>query len=345
MDVKKKDRIVLICCLAAIVVSIGVGFLGAKMFSSFFSTTDVIDEEGVVIDGNFVDNNVNNAVYSAMVARIGNKLYASLYPGGIYFPGGIYEISESGIRRLIDEYAEIAVIDGELYAEFTNGAKKYDFESGKFVSQDDVSSIYSMKSGDIYIDYAFNETERELKHIARFIYKGKTLKTIEADFSLYYYIDGTSIFYTNSDNELRRFDVSDETDWLVYDFGDGYPESLIIEDGKLVILSSQYDPFVSGVYYLGLDETEIIFKPIEESEEYLAFNVYDGKVYVAFTGGKLNVFDLATGEKKTLVEKNNIYHVYIVDDKWVYFIDIDAKGNDSLWRVTQDGSIIEKVMD
>lgn len=341
MDVKKKDRIVLICCLAAIVVSIGVGFLGAKVFSSIFSTSDVIDEEGVVIDGNFVDNSVNNAVYSAAVARIGDKLYVSLYPGGIY------EISESGIRRLIDEYAEIVVIDGELYAEFTNGAKKYDFESGKFVSQDDVSSIYSMKSGDIYIDYAFNEIEHEIKHIARFIYKGKTLKTLEADFSLYYYIDGTNIFYTNSDNELRRFDVTDETDWLVYDFGgvgDGYLESLIIEDGKLVIASSQFDPFVSGVYYFELDGTEVIPKPIEESEDYLAFNVCDGKVYVALTGGKLNVFDLATGEKKTLAEKNEIYHVYIVDDKWVYFIDIDAKGNDSLWRVSQDGSIVEKIL-
>ena len=172
MDVKKKDRIVLICCLAAIVVSIGVGFVGVKVFSSLFSTNDVIDEAGVVIDGNFVDNSVNNAVYSAAVARIGDKLYVSLYPGGIY------EISESGKRRLIDEYAEIAVIDGELYAQFTNGAKKYDPASGKFVSQDDVSSIYSMKSGDIYIDYEFNET----KHIVRFIYKGKTLKTLEADF-------------------------------------------------------------------------------------------------------------------------------------------------------------------
>lgn len=344
MDVKKKDRIVLICCLAAIVVSIGVGFLGVKVFSSLFSTTDVIDEAGVVIDGNFVDNSVNNAVYSASVARIGNKLYASLYPGGIY------EISESGIRRLIDEYAEIAVIDGELYAQFTNGAKKYDFERGKFVSQDDVNSIYSMKSGDIYIDYEFveTETEHETKHIVRFIYKGKTLKTLESDFSLYYYIDGTNIFYTNSDYELRRFDVSDETDWLVYDFGGvggSYPESLIIEDGKLVIASSQFDPFVSGVYYLGLDETEIVFKPIEESDDFVEFNVCDGKVYVALSGGKLNVFDLATGEKKTLAEKNDIYHAYIVDDKWVYFIDIDAKYNDSLWRVTQDGSIIEKIMD
>ena len=336
MDVKKKDRIVLICCLAAIVVSIGVGFLGVKMFSSLFSTTDIIDEEGVVIDGNFVDNSVNNAVYYPTVARIGNKLYASLYPGGIY------EISESGKRRLSNQYAEIAVIDGELYAEFTNGTKKYDPASGKFVSQDDVSSIYSMKSGDIYIDYEFNET----KHIVRFIYKGKTLKTLKSGFSLYYYIDGTNIFYTTSDNELRRFDVSDETDWLVYDFGlDSYPESLIIEDGKLVIASSQYDPFVSGVYYLGLDETEIIFKPIEESDDFIAFNVYDGKVYVALTNGKINVFDLATGEKKTLVEKNEISQVYIVDDKWVYFIDIDAKYNDSLWRVTQDGSIVEKVMD
>lgn len=340
MDVKKKDRIVLICCLAAIVVSIGVGFLGAKMFSSFFSTTDVIDEEGVVIDGNFVDNSVNNAVYNASVARIGDKLYVSLYPEGIY------EISESGKRRLSNQYAEIAVIDGELYAQFTNGAKKYDPASGKFVSQDDVSSIYSMKSGDIYIDYEFVETEHEFKYIVRFIYKGKTLKTIKADFSLYYYIDGDNIFYTNSDNELRRFDVSDETDWLVYDFGfDSYPESFIIEDGKLVILSSQCDPFVSGVYYLGLDETEIIFKPIEESDDFIEFNVCDGKVYVALTNGKINVFDLATGEKKTLVEKNEISHVYIVDDKWVYFIDIDAKGNDSLWRVTQDGSIVEKVMD
>jgi hypothetical protein len=325
--------------LAAIVVSIGVGFLGAKVFSSLFSTTDVIDETGVVIDGNFVDNSVNNAVYNPMVARIGDKLYVSLYPGGIY------EISESGKRRLIDECAEIAVIDGELYAEFFNGVKKYDPASGKFVSQDEVNSIYSMKSGDVYIDYEIVENDYEFKHIVRFIYKGKTLKTIEADFSLYYYIDGDNIFYTNNDNELRRFDVSDETDWLVYDFGfDSYPESLIIEDGKLVILSNQYDPFVTGVYYLGLDETEIIFKPIEENEEYLAFNVYDGKVYVALTDGKINVFDLATGEKKTLVEKNDIYHVYIVDDKWVYFIDIDAKGNYSLWRVTQDGSIVEKVM-
>ena len=337
MDVKKKDRIVLICCLAAIVVSIGIGFLGVKMFSSLFSTTDVIDEAGVVIDGNFVDNSVNNSVYNASVARIGNKLYASLYPGGIY------EISESGIRRLSDEYAVIAVIDGELYAELIDGTKKYDFESGKFVSQDDVSSIYSMKSGDIYIDYEFNQTEDEFKHIVRFIYKGKTLKTIEADFSLYYYIDGDNIFYTNGDNELRRFDVSDETDWLVYDFGDSYPESLIIEDRNLVILSNQYDPFVSGVYYLGLDDTDITFKPIEESEEYLAFNVYDGKVYITLTNGKLNVFDLATGEKKTLAEKNDIYHAYIVDDKWVYFIDIDAKRNDSLWRVAQDGSVTEKV--
>lgn len=335
----KKDRIVLICCLAAIVVSIGVGFLGVKVFSSLFSTTDVIDETGVVIDGNFVDNSVNNAVYNPMVARIGDKLYVSLYPGGIY------EISESGKRRLIDECAEIAVIDGELYAEFFNGVKKYDPASGKFVSQDEVNSIYSMKSGDVYIDYEIVENDYEFKHIVRFIYKGKTLKTIEADFSLYYYIDGDNIFYTNSDNELRRFDVSDETDWLVYDFGfDSYPESLIIEDGKLVILSNKYDPFVTGVYYLGLDETEIIPKPIEENEEYLAFNVYDGKVYVALTDGKINVFDLATGEEKTLVEKNDIYHVYIVDDKWVYFIDIDAKGNYSLWRVTQDGSIVEKIL-
>lgn len=341
MDVKKKDRIVLICCLAAIVVSIGIGFLESKVFSSLFSTTDVIDEAGVVIDGNFVDNNINNALYSPLVARVGDKLYVSLYPRGIY------EISESGSKRLSSDCGEVAVVDGELYAWVSSGLKHIDAAEGKLVAQTELDNLYSIRSGDVYIDYIIEQVGiASEKHTAQFMYKGETVHTVESEHSLYYYIDNetNSIFYTTSENELRRFDFSDNSDWLVYQFGEAYPESLIVEDGVLFI--SVQDNEISSVCYFDLDSLDIVPTTIAESDEYyLTFNAYGGNVYIV-SGPNLIKYDISSGEKQVIATKTNIYHCYIVDDKWVYFIDVNSPEDaDELWRVTQDGSIIEKVMD
>lgn len=347
MDNKKKNTIVLFSCIAAVLFSVGVAFLGVKVLNFGFQEKEY---EGVVVDGNYIDNETNNVSIYAAFTRIGDKLY--------YLDNskGLYEISEDGVNRIyrnaFDEFLWAPRnINGELYCKGDESVKKYDRESGCFVDQSEIKDVYSIPVGDILVETGYDEY-RNLNQIL-IIYKSELIKTIETEYYQTFYVAGDYVYYVFEGNKIRRFNVIDKTDELVAEVGDYWIYTIIVEDEKIVFDADEYnvDNYKYGedtsfVFCIDLNDESKTLKKLFETDETININVCDNKVYISSSDGTLTKYDLKTSEQTRLCKKNSIYTCYIVDDKWVYFIDTGSSffgASETLWRVTQDGTILEKV--
>ena len=84
-------------------------------------------------------------------------------------------------------------------------------------------------------------------------------------------------------------------------------------------------------------------KQIFECDGTIILNGYDEKLFVGVYEGiednGLYVIDTKTEEVKQIYDDKPVYGVYIVDNKWIYFVDEAER----LYRITPDGKVLEKV--
>lgn len=346
MNNKKRNKIILIYCGIALLILICICVLGVFAFA----LRPQENTKEVVVDGKLIDNDINNSLCgNNRLLRLDDKIYFDLYSDGLY------ELSERGSRRL--KYGGgffggtmgstnyfLAKINGELYCQYNNSIKKYDPETEKFVSQNEFSSISSIALGDIVVDVKYPLWG---DRAVSFVYKGETLKTHKSEDYTVHYISGEYIYYSFDLCEIRRFNVVSKSDELVIDVGNDekYIENIIVENGKLIYVIRKDDS--TDICYFQLDDENKTIRTIkiDTSGSSLRYNVFDNKLFVG-ANDTLTKYDLITGENQALVEKEGIDDIYIVDDKWVYFTaeDDEYVFLYDLWRITQDGSVMEKVL-
>ena len=333
---KKSKRII-------IIISLGALLFGIIMLSLFLKNT-----KKIIVDGNPVDNNVNNLMAFSSFARVGDTLYYS--DVGDFFSYGLYRIDERGTKRLlwdgpvvsVGKSYPIKVIDGKLYCVIDGVVMLYDSSNDTFSKATNFKDYFEMKDG-IMVEYIFSHEEDI--HELSFKQNGKTLKNIESVYFPPFFIYDDYIYYNvNCDNVIRRYGIKDMSEESFLVLEDSLIEKIVFSNNSIIFLT--YDKVqktdrICCVDILDPDKTIYTIT----SQKYLnPFIVYNDKVYISTYDGHLYNYDLVTKETFDYCKKDCILECFIVDDKWIYFIEIEnGSDNRVLWRITQDGKIIEKV--
>lgn len=337
----------------------------------FFNTTYF---NTVTVSGRAVDNSYTNALSNneqsmwSKLARIDDKLYYSYSPASRIKPG-TYEISNNCTKRiyvggtfLSPEVLNLDVVgDGKILLNTKDGAVEYfDVQNGEYKPftelKDDIANDREYKSA-FYIDgkqYLYSGDE------PFGIYTSYDIYACENDkFNLYFStdkigeknvsapcFDGEYIYvvsYEDNGNDSENY-------LYKYNAKSGAAENKIsISDAGNYITAS--DGKVYSMVYGDEGKNRLTVTDINAENQKDIFNT-DGSTIVNGYGGLVcvGVYSDSDGKNGLYVingktdELNQIYGeevfgVYIVDDKWIYFTD----ENEKLCRITPDGKTLEKV--
>ena len=337
----------------------------------FFNTTYF---NTVTVSGRAVDNSYTNALSNneqsmwSKLARIDDKLYYSYSPASRIKPG-TYEISNNCTKRiyvggtfLSPEVLNLDVVgDGKILLNTKDGAVEYfDVQNGEYKPftelKDDIANDREYKSA-FYIDgnqywYCGDDPLG--------IYTSYDIYACENDkFNLYFSTDkigeknvsapcfnGEYIYvvsYEDNGNDSENY-------LYKYNAKSGAAENKIsISDAGNYITAS--DGKVYSMVYGDEGKNRLTVTDINAENQKDIFNT-DGSTIVNGYGGLVcvGVYSDSDGKNGLYVingktdELNQIYGeevfgVYIVDDKWIYFTD----ENEKLCRITPDGKTLEKV--
>lgn len=337
----------------------------------FFNTTYF---NTVTVSGRAVDNSYTNALSNneqsmwSKLARIDDKLYYSYSPASRIKPG-TYEISNNCTKRiyvggtfLSPEVLNLDVVgDGKILLNTKDGAVEYfDVQNGEYKPftelKDDIANDREYKSA-FYIDgkqYLYSGDE------PFGIYTSYDIYACENDkFNLYFStdkigeknvsapcFDGEYIYvvsYEDNGNDSENY-------LYKYNAKSGAAENKIsISDAGNYITAS--DGKVYSMVYGDEGKNRLTVTDMNAENQKDIFNT-DGSTIVNGYGGLVcvGVYSDSDGKNGLYVingktdELNQIYGeevfgVYIVDDKWIYFTD----ENEKLCRITPDGKTLEKV--
>lgn len=276
----------------------------------------------------------DNSDGSSLV-QIGDKLYYSTGTYNNVVNYGVYEISNSGIRRIwwdgikfitTMEHFHPALIDynGQLAEISTNGQIcVFDFEKSEFIPVENEYSQY------------ISNREKVQKYN---VYSDAAVCYVELNGKLYYFIDTYegSEFYEcslegDSEKKLLDIDFKSPGDFCLDIFS--HEDSVYVEiynDSSIYAL--KYNPETDKAEYLS--ENEYFGKPIDDEKAIYVIN--NSPSYGNENG--IYIFNFETGEKQK-IHSGYVSDWYVVDDKWVYY----AYEDFSLWRVSIDGKTNEKV--
>lgn len=302
----------------------------------------------IIVDGEAIDNNINSLTAFSNFTRVGDSLYYS--DVGDFFSYGLYRIDERGTKRLLWDGPVVSVgksypvkaIDGLLYCENDGVMMVYDSSIDTFSEAADFKNCTVISDG-IAVEYFYNDEE----YIHELVFKqaDKTVKTITSDYFPYFFVYGDYIYYnTDCDNVVRRYGIKNMVE----------ESFLVLEDCKIYQIALSNNNVIICAYDNVQSTDKICCVDINDpaktiytitSQKYLnPFIVYNDKVYISTYDGHLYNYDLVTKETFDYCKKDCILECFIVDDKWIYFIEIENGSNNRvLWRITQDGKIIEKV--
>lgn len=315
------------------------------------------------ITGNIVDNDYNNILSGGNLVRINNKLYYNYTRSSLSY--GLIEISKNGSRRIYWEGLKtgsyhleypIRPHNGSLTMELEDGIKNYAADTNAFEEYMPFNTIPE-------ISLCFQETDLGMVYESKVspgvlgnlcVYDGSSVKVIAEeiysfyadDCDIYYYVPTSPI---GQSGEFRKYCMVDKTDVSVcelYNYSSVY--TFVLERNYLLFKGRRNnDPNNPNysVFKINLNnadkEVEFVCCGDDSVSDYQydiqCLNVYNGTIYVGSHFG-LAAYDLSSNEKRELYG-GLVEECYIVDDKWVYFVD----GNASLWRVLQTGGNAELV--
>lgn len=330
----------------------------------------------VTVSGNAVDNSYNNAAANqehsmwSKLARIDDKLYYSYSPVS-RIKCGAYEISNNCTKRiyaggtfLSPEVLNLDVVgDGKILLNTKDGAVEYfDVQNGEYKPftelKDDIANDREYKSA-FYIDgnqywYCGDDPPG--------IYTSYDIYACENDkLNLYFSTDKIGEDNVSApcfDGDYIYFasykDNGNSGEYYLYKYNakSGAAENKISISHTGNYITASDDKAYSIVYSEdGEGKNRLTVTDINAENQKDIFNTdgstivngYGGLVCVGIysdSGGKngLYVIDAKTDELNRIYGEE-VFGVYIVDDKWIYFTD----ENEKLYRITPDGKTLEKV--
>lgn len=369
----KKTKSVLLRLLLFLVLPLAL--IAFAIYLIFFNTIHV---NSVKVSGNTIYNSYNNAVANwdhnshSVLARIDDKLYYSYEPVD-RFKAGTYEISNNFTKKiyvggtyLSPEVLNLDVVgSNKLLLNRSNGkVDYYDFESGSyksFVELDDKAVNDKAYSEVFYVNgkqywYSGNEPFGIITSYEIYSSENNELKLYfstekieESSVFCAPCFDGDYIYCASFEN-----DTNTSANYLYkYNAKRGEVENKvkISEIGGYMIAG--VDKVYSMIYAEeGKNKNRLTVTDINTQNQKSIFstdgssivNGYNGLVCMGIYGDTddkngLYVIDGKTDEVKQIYSEKEVFGVYIVDDKWIYFSDED----DRLHRITPDGKTLEKV--
>lgn len=316
----------------------------------------------IYISGNIINNSRNNYHAGGNLCRIGNKLYYNYQRGGLDY--GLIEISNQNVENI---YNEGFVFKDNIQLNYlffdykdtiyilNNGIKYFDFEKKSFLDyvKIDLDDDYSIQDICILDDNSilYTTIDKSCDEVfpvpsKLFLYDVITNKSsVIIDKSVISFCETyDKIYYVTCQGEkyyLFMYDLSSKEDLLVTTLP-GYDSIyLMIDQHNNLIFNvvKEYDGdnySRNSLYKLNLNDDVVKLDLVYSCKDYYYnYNIYNNAVYVCTESGLMKF----CGGKQTLLYGRVCRECYIVDDKWVYFIDYDSK----LWRVTQNGDTLEKV--
>ena len=341
---------------AKIIVPIVIGaILTMAVVVALIANAFVVPKTAVDVSGNIVDNDYNNYLTSGNLVRIDDKLYYNYEKND--FCHGLIEISSEGSKRIDWDGVTILQTDHK-----THPIRKYDgkllshkhydkntitifnFKTEKFEENESLNSIpesrlefFKTDKGIVYITYDIHSADNDMA-----IYANSKQSILADDSVSGFAVVGDDIYYSQShidegvwSDKIKKYNLIDESYTEICDLSVYLPSNIFVEN-NILIFDSYYADNQNGLYKIDLDfpnEVETVYL----GDSMKRYNVFENKIYIATEKGVI-CHDLETNESISLCDKY-AEECYLVDDKWVYF-----KGKrSSLWRVAQDGSIVEKV--
>lgn len=310
----------------------------------------------ITIGSDYVDNSYNNSVANlgSDAVKIGDTILYNYYNSSLLCYGTIAITSENA-RRVYWEGMALSyslppldtLYNGKVLKE-PNTDDYFDIEKGDYVS---TCKVYN-PSKDIYYNCFVKDNVRYFVSEHNLLYRqeGEQYKQIE-DMSFVkhnlsmsdFYLTDRYIFYDDYDDKdntlLCRYDrKTQKTKSIIFNEGDTMinSSSLLGKDVYLIFLS--YD---GGTLYRADFKNNRIEK-LYHSNGMLIANMYTDMIYFGVqlsrdSGLYAMPLDKPGSVKK--LEGGGIFGVYILDNEYVYFQDVDK----NLYRVTTDGKKTERV--
>lgn len=327
--------------------------------------------------GKFIpdENLSDNISVSGRLTRMGDKLYYSYVDRGSAVRHGIFEITQSGSSLkywdgfkikgsiaynldafkgnllinsgmfYIDDISHLNLDTGniETFSKLKGAKTKKNSYFNYVVSKD---KIYLPSPDKIYVSYDGTNTKIAFDKVSDIIADGDI---DDPGTTQLYTIDGDSLIYVSKDRRIKEYDLVKRK--YVYNIKIKNKE-LFKKDYLL-----NYDLFKCGNKIIVTDERDGLtvynasdnFKKIYTGDDaYYTLATYNNLFFIGAESylddesavkGNLTILDTTTGKTRTIINNKNITDIFVLGDKWVYFVDDENNLN----RITRDGKAEEKV--
>lgn len=320
-------------------------------FLFFFAgcSFDDLPNDVISVSGSIINNDYNNYLAGANLARIDKKLYYNYYKSPTCY--GLIEISREEPKRIhwngekwfgSDHYNyPIRAYDDKLVV------KKNDCElicyssvTKEFGEFDEFPCSYI---GTINVEEASYCISSDESNLIKYRNDQKIILT--NDYVTNLYLSNEYIYYAayvqmyeKSEVHICRYSTLDD-DIEVLCVTQVLPETLYVYDNYIVFIGYTNDTMDAqkGLFKIDMNLSSYEIKTIVVDDSILSLNLFDGVAYIASKSG-IKIYDINSDDFNLLCDEY-AEECYILDDKWVYFVG----KNCVLWRVTQDGAVVEKV--
>lgn len=332
---------------------------------------------------NFIDieqSNFNNCYLNSQANIISQLAYADdkLYYNynNNFFKYGTYEISETVTKRIYWEGPSVLsptlsldnIVDDKILHNNINNDKLeyFDIKEKKYLSYFDIKSTPNFKPKSYFIangEYYYYDSEFSLYKITANNNVELVLSNELIGFESYstpqfynnyiYFIATRNINENDVEEYLCKYDTNSKkiVSEMLYYKGDVLSGGLKRFSCSIVANNKVYG-FASNVYNeLPLDNNTYVYvadienktsKSIFKTDSNVILNCYEDKVFMCVENGNdkgIYYINTINNEVTKIFDSEKISGLYIVDSTWLYFIGKD----NNLYRVTQDGKILEKV--
>lgn len=304
----------------------------------------------VVIDGNIINNYSNNYQIGGDLCRIKDRLYFNYQKNGLDY--GLIEISDKYAKKITHQTFQLKdevklnnpllVENGTLYSMTRENIICFSMTENTFVT---LAPISGYGVGNLYVVdnhsyiYIMSDLPSTAGNIVLQDRETKRYKTIVSNDVTCFFLKGNIIYYaavSKDANRIYKYDMQTHENNLICELRNSTIYYLLFSNNNLIFYSTD-DHSINNIYRINVDENvEELDLIYSSSNIEMSMNCYNNDVYVCDHGlTKINFYN----KEKVILSQKNCAECYIVDDKWVYFVDY----NSNLWRVTQDGDNLQKI--
>lgn len=320
----------------------------------------------VTVRENEINNDYNNYLSGGDLCRIDNKLYYNYRKNAHDY--GLMEISENGSNLLVwygphpdlkgigFHIEKILKHNNSIYRvnQKSSELEKFDFSERKFkgmgaYTDHSTSNQFSLdESGKMYY-LKRNKTPYVKDDL---VCNDNNTEYVIAKQLSYFYFLNNKIYYFRLDGSkgyLCEYDCNKRIEKILFSYDTSNPNTyddsyFLICNDKIVITSRlKIGDKDNALYKYSLCVAnlngDVTPRGVYEIEDYsnFSFNLYNNQIFVCTNKG-MEIIDMNSEKIKKITEKPT-KSCYILDYKWIYFIDHES----CLWRTTHDGLTTEKV--